>query len=689
MRNYISQAILKFLASEWSKPFAFLVALGMAFGVLIPSLGIYQDDWLYVYNTYALGTTGLANFVYYDGAPFVLYINQILFAGLGFTPLTWHLAALVARWLTVIIFWLILRRLWPNAHRQNFFAALVFALYPFFTLQPLAFTYLHIWINYFFMGLSLYFMVRSIQEPGRFWLWTVLSLVFEAITILSVEYYAGYEFLRPVILWLVLTPSEKDLRARTIKALKLWLPYLLVLGAYIYWRFFIYVVPIKNRNQPVIIETLLHNPLLGIWMLLTNLIPDVVLVVVSSWYKLLEPDWLDFNVRINQLALVLAIISGSLAYLYLIKSPESESEGRSDSAWSKQAFWLGLAIVIFGLIPPYVGGIFLNEKNSLWNSRFGLAPMLGAALIVISLLETLVVSRQARIILLAIFVGLSAGWHLRNANGFRKAWEKEVNFFQQLAVRVPALEPNTALVAEGEVLSLMGDYPTAYAINTLYASRGEEEQGRMKAWFYGITTNFSKDYEEFVQGMTLFTRHRSMVFKGNSHEIVLFTFEPGNGQCLHVLRPQEAAIRSLSDHLRTVSSFSAVNRIQEGNGFSTFLSKELGIEPADDWCNTYQRADLARQVGNWEEVIGLWQDAQKTGLKPNDNFEYLLFLEAFLVTNQPEQALKLSALAAKSPPSMQPTVCDVWERVLDASSPSAELLAAYQQVKQVLICSGN
>lgn len=689
MREKFSQLTSNINFPEWSKPLVFLAALGLAFGLMIPRLGIYQDDWLYFYNTYALGAAGLERFVFYDGAPFVYYINLALFSGLGFTPLYWHIASLLARWLTVIIFWLLLRRLWPNAPRQTFFAAVIFALYPFFTLQPMAVTYLHIWINYFFIGISLYFMVRAIQEPERFWQWTVISLLFEAITILSVEYYAGYEFLRPVIIWLVLAPSEKNLRVRTVKALKLWIPYLLVLGVYIYWRFFIYVIPIKNRNQPVIIETLLHQPLLGLWMIVTNLIPDVVLVVVSSWYKLLEPGWLDFTVRINQFALFLVIFSGLLSYFYLTHQREPESSTQPSPAWAQQAFWFGLAVVVFGLIPPYVGGIFLNEKNSLWNSRFGLAPMLGAALIAVSLLETLVASRKARILLMAIFIGLSAGWHLRYTNNFRLAWEKEIKFYQQLAVRIPSMAPNTALVSEGEVLSLMGDYPTAYAINTIYARRGAEEQEHMKYWFYGLSTNFSKDYEEYVQGMVLFTRHRSMVYKGNSHENILFTFEPVSGQCLHIVRPQDASARTLPNSLRSISSLSAVDRIQNGDGFSSFLSGELGIQPADDWCNIYERADLARQNGDWEQVIRLWKDAQKTGFAPNDNFEYLPFLEAFLHTNQPDQALKLSALAAKSPPSMQPTVCDLWQRVLGESTPGAEMQAAFQQVKQTFACAGN
>lgn len=702
---------------EWSIPLAFLAALVLAFGLLIPTLGIYQDDWLFIYNHYALGPQGIWEFMYYDGTPFASLLNNLQFALLGYAPLNWHIASLLSRWLTVVIFWLILRRLWPGHPRQAFFSALVFALHPFFTLQPMAVTFSQVWVAYFFLGLSLYWMILSVQQPARYWVYTALSILAGAVNILSGEYFAGLEFLRPVLLWFALnvpgSRASPDPRQRFLLSLRYWLPYLLAFGVYIYWRFFVYEVPIEKRNQPVLVETLLRNPLAGLWLIISNLIPDTVLIVLSSWYKLLEPNWLDLTARINQFALILSLLSGGMAFYYLNQQSFSESSpgihgGRATSRnWSLQALFLGFVIVVFGLIPPYVGGLYLNDKNPLWNSRFGMASMLGAAMMMVAMLELLISSARARTILMAVFVGLSAGWHFRYANDFRYSWEKQVNFYRQLAVRIPEMSPNTALVAEGEVLSLMGDYPTAYAINALYARQNAEEQGRMRYWFYGITTNFSRDYEEFRQGMTLFTRHRSMVFRGNSHEVVLFTFEPGAGQCLRVVRPQDSIARTLPELLRGLSALSAIDRIQAGesslplrhpqgqgnaaerDNFSRFLRDEIGIQPAGDWCNLYQRADLARQHGDWEEVIRLWEEAGRKGLTPNDNFEYLPFLEAHLHAGQPEQALKLSALAARFPPSMKPTVCETWERALNETTPPAEMQSAFRQVKQEYNCAGN
>ncbi len=672
--------------SNQSMPWVLLAFLGLAFGLMIPWLGIYQDDWLFVYNAYALGPQGIYDFMFYDGTPLVSYQINALFALLGFNPITWHIFSLLCRWLTVIIFWLVLRQIWPQASRQTFFSAVLFALYPFFNLQPMALTYSHVWVAYFFLGLSFYWMILSIKNPEKYWMYTTLSILAGLVTIFSGEYFAGLELIRPVLIIFILQFEESSIKNKALKILKFWLPYLLIFAAYVYWRFFLYQVPIENRNTPTLIVELLNNPLAGLATIIFNLIPDVVLIVISSWYTLLEPSWLDFTIRINQFALVLVIFSSFFAYFYFSKQKEEKAAEQSLINWPIQAAILGLVIVVFGLIPPYVGGLFLNAKNPLWNSRFGMASMLGAALLIIALLETLINSLRARRLVLALLVGLSIGWHFRYTNDFRLAWEKQTELYRQLVVRMPSILPNTALMADHEVLSLMGDYPTAYALNTIYAQQGAEDAGRMKVWFYGISTNFNNKKEELLQGMPLFTRHRSMVFKGTSQDAIVFSYEPGLSQCLHVIRPADKTARMLNGDLRDASILSQPQRIKQAGGFNTFLTEALNIHPLQNWCNYYQQADLARQNGNWQQVAAVWQEAQQLGLQPNDGFEFLPFVEAYLRLEQPEDALKVALLVKQYQPSTRQTVCDLWATVLSESQSSSSFEDAFQTLKTELAC---
>jgi hypothetical protein len=664
-------------------PFIFLGVLFLAFGLVITSLGIYQDDWVFVYNAYIRGPQGLWDFLYADGTPFAALMNAGLFFILGVKPLYWHLAALIARWLTVVIFWLVLRRLWPDHPLQNFFVSLLFAVYPFFTLQPLAYTYLHAWIAYFFLGLSIYWMILSVQYPDKYGLYLALSLGAGIVSGSTGEYFMGWEFLRPLILWLALRDGGLSTRTRLIKTLRLWLPYLLLFVLYVWWRFFIYQVPIENRNDPVVLKTLLTDPINGISMILSNLLPDVLSIVVATWYKVLDPLFFNLTKRIDLLFILLSILVAAGIYLVFIRFKTGKEEKEARSSWTTEALWLGIMIVVLGLIPPYVGGLFINEKNPLWNSRFGLASMLGAALIIVALVELIAPKNKTRFVIISILIGLAVGYHARSTNDFRYAWKKETNLFRQLKLRIPALQPGTPIVAGEEILYYMGDYPTAYAVNTIFSKPFSDTDPNIDYWFFGMTTNFGDSLDSFLDGRTIDAAHRSITFSGRSDESIIVSFNPDQHECLYVIRPEDAWFRNLNPLLKEASHLSVLDRIDtDADPTSPFL-QAIGLQYPEDWCTYYQKADLARQRGEPEKVIALWKEAREKGLSPGAYFEYFLFLDAFSDLKQWEDAAQVSFEAIHRFPVARYAMCDYW----NASLATPEREKAFEKLNQKLDCS--
>jgi hypothetical protein len=54
----------------------------------------------------------------------------------------------------------------------------------------------------------------------------------------------------------------------------------------------------------------------------------------------------------------------------------------------------------------------------------------------------------------------------------------------------------------------------------------------------------------------------------------------------------------------------------------------FGAEPAHGWCFHFEKAALASQQGNWQEVAAIQDEVAKLGLHPNDQIEWMPFLQA-------------------------------------------------------------
>src|SRR5574342_387058 len=263
--------------TEKSTPWILLSACILAFGLLIPKLGFFQDDWNFVFNNYLFGSEGLSDFLRYDARPYAAWIFNTGFKILGFKPVYWHIAELLIRWLTGYILWLVFRFLWPEHKWQTLTAALLFLLYPFFTLQPLAVTYTLHWTGYLLYALSIYFMLQA--QIKRFWFFTILALATQALHLFTLEFYSGIDLIRPVLLWIALSNANLSKREKSIIILRKWAPYLAIFILYFVWRGLIYQAADEGRNTPFLLTALLGDPLGTITNTIDNAIPDLVLIL--------------------------------------------------------------------------------------------------------------------------------------------------------------------------------------------------------------------------------------------------------------------------------------------------------------------------------------------------------------------------------------------------------------------------
>src|SRR5690606_22671902 len=83
------------------------------------------------------------------------------------------------------------------------------------------------------------------------------------------------------------------------------------------------------------------------------------------------------------------------------------------------------------------------------------------------------------------------------------------------------------------------------------------------------------------------------------------------------------------------------------------------------WCYYFQKADLARQQGDWHHIVELGDIALELDDHPNHPAERLPFIEAYARVGRGDDALHLTRVSLKVTPLMQPMLCDLWLRMAD------------------------
>ncbi len=658
---------MKFSFKPWTVPLA-VAALGLlSFGLLIPQLGFYWDDWPFLLIAKQQGIVGFQQFFAFD-RPTTYLSYTVLMPLFGTQPLAWQIFGLLLRIGAGTALWWFASVLWPTHKNISVWTALLFVVYPVFRQQPIALVYHQVWMEYVVYLVSLAAMVAAIHSlptrPRQFWLFILLSLACLVINLLISEYFLGVELVRPVIIWLALGSAGflAGWRKRLGRTFLLWAPYLAMVLVYVVWRLFIVQMPAEDRNDPVLLYGLLKTPLQSGLQLIQMALQDSLHIFWTNWYDALRPDLFDLSVRFNLLAWFVALLALVFSLVYLLRFARSarvEPEG-SFSPY-RQAALLGALLVLTGPIPAW-----LTDRQVIvgaYSDRLALPAMFGASLLFVGLIGMFIRGRARQILLLSLLIALAVGSNLRVANDFRWVRIRQNRFFWQLYWRAPYIQPNTALLSDGEVLSKMGLYSTAYGINLLYPlTQGSTD---VNYWFYSLGREFSYRMPEFLGGMPLELKFRQLTFRGASPNSLVLYYQPDDADCLRVLTSQDGqdpAIPTISQQSLPLVNLDLITDQSHAPGPSPQI---FGPEPPHDWCYIFEKADLARQYGDWQRVVQFGDQAQADGyslqnLSSNTPQEWLPFIEGYAHQNRWEEARQITQQVLEKEPRLAPRLCTLW-----------------------------
>jgi hypothetical protein len=96
------------------------------------------------------------------------------------------------------------------------------------------------------------------------------------------------------------------------------------------------------------------------------------------------------------------------------------------------------------------------------------------------------------------------------------------------------------------------------------------------------------------------------------------------------------------DYIREVGSYSEIEHVLPDEALHTPPTVVFGPEPVHGWCYYYQKADLARQRGEWGEVQKIGDQAFALGFEPSDPIEWIPFLQVYAIDENTNRLLELA-----------------------------------------------
>ncbi len=600
----------------------------IAYLPLAHKFGYLNDDWYLMYDM-QVKDVNFFHVIFSGDRPGRALAMIPLFSLFGFEPFYYHLSAYLFRFLGGICLYWALRMLWPQKRFSTLATALLFTVYPGFLSQINAIDYQSHILGLFLALLSVALTIKSILTIER-----TPRLLFVAASILAgwgylsqMEYFIGMEAFRFAIIFVLIWRMQgESVRHKLMKGIIASLPFLMIAGGFLIWRLFFFVAERKATDIGLQVSQMFSSPLTLLWWL-NYLIQDMFSVVLVAWG--LPVYILAFPLRLRDvmsafgwagLAVLLAVFGMRRVDAQI---RENESEAEADSGRSQEALWLSLISIIGGLLPV----ILVNRHVTLPDySRYTLIASVGAALLLVTVIEN-ISSRTVRTAVLGFFIAVAVMTHYGNAVKAVNETLATRNFWWQVAWRAPQIQPGVTLIASYPGSSLSEDYFIWGPANLIYYPE-KQEANPVEIQIPAAVLTDDVVLEISTNGGVETPLRRGNYLERDFGNVLVMIQSRSNG-CVRIINGDVPELSPSDQHrLLLIAPYSRLENVVTEGEFQTPPEVVFGQEPEHDWCFYYQKADLARQRGEWEQIPDLLKEALDHGYYPEDGLEWMPFLQA-------------------------------------------------------------
>jgi hypothetical protein len=655
-------------------PLLFATVTLLAYGLLLPLTGFYWDDWPFAWLAHFRGP---ADFIpaFQGFRPFLGPIFLVTTSLIPTNPLLWQTFALVIRFASGLAAWWALIQVWPEHRRQALVVSLLFLVFPGYSQHWVALTHINQeWIPLILYLLSFGFTARAVRFVGAgkqsilsgpYLRNTLAALLLLIAGIFPTEYFFGLEPLRFLFLWVLLSETTAGFLPLLKQTLKHWWPYLLIWFADAAWLAYYYKSGAYISYDVTAVQS---GPRLS----------EALLALADAIWKAGAYVWVQVLVLVGRsistptslLTLAIIVVTFVLAAIYSLRV---EPVNNPDKRFAVPAIVIGLAGILLGRLPSFAAGLPLTLQSSY--DRFMISMMLGASLFVVGILQLLVRNGRLRSAIYALLIALAIGQQFFNANIFRRDWARQQQIYWQMAWRMPALKPATALITQQMPLDYETDFSMTAALNWMYAPAAKPTSLPF-ALIYSEKRLGGGVLPSLAPNTVIHFPFRTVQFTGSTSQAVAI-YVPPNG-CLRVLDPILGDAETYSkfpNSLTAPIALSDPSRILMDAASPKLPASPFGEEPAHDWCYFYEKAELARQAKDWQKVVDLAAQATLGGFAPQDALEWLPFIEGYARAGQLASAVDLTRKAWAADAKAHRGLCVVWRRLQKDGPPPAQSAA--------------
>jgi hypothetical protein len=652
--------------------------------VYLPNIGkltYFKDDWYYIYDGLKAGAKIFHEMFSID-RPARGFFFEAYYSLFGPLALPYHINAFVWRWLSAIGALWIFNILWPRDRRFAFFTTLLFAIYPGYYWWISAIEYQPMIASLAFQVFSIAFTLKAVQSSDRISKIGYLTgaIITGWIYIALVDYAIGMEAFRFFCVYILLNRNRQyAFRTKIVETFKAWAWNILIPFGYIIWQTFFFTNQRKATDISLQLSKLFNAPLstLAYWFL--HLFNSIMNLSILAWVNQFPRFFFGMPLREAASGLLLA---GFVILLVLffgrLLNQENDTVSEASGISNAEALKISIPSMVLGIMPIIMANRIINLNVY---SHYSLPASLAAAVFLSGFIYTLSSKRAQSIMIYSIIVfAVLAHYGISiTALNEERAIDK---FWWQVSWRIPALRPGATLAIHYPSENIGDDgNGVMEAANMIYFPN-PSDQIPVQYNVAALTLGDANIQDILVGKLSRRIVYRSHAVNYNYGNILVLS-QPTPSSCVHVIDGSRPLISTFDPaNVMLAASLSNIENIMQSDTPFVPQNFAFGNEPEHSWCYFYEKAELALQFRDWNEISTLGEEAIRLGLHPIDRSEWLPFLYGYAMTGN-DLRIKQTSSKINDDTFLRLQTCEMFTSIKDSMPPEI------WELTDTLYCKGK